>query len=1160
MTRRQFISGSLASAVLLWGGAFAEAFAGFRVEKTVSDIPYGPIPALTPVGMSLKDGLMLKNGKPYFWIGLGDGPAATQQGPCGMWLTWLQDVDALTLDHGMGTRITEDPDGTAVVSSSVSTSIQTWRREAVRLGLMTDFFHSWSMTSSRSRDVVKMTERHPDLKEVVHNYGHYMGCDAGYPEGVDILVNRRAALGDYLRADPGTAYMELCREPGPEPGNRRAYEGFRAYAKRKYGTIGEASRIWRIPYASWDDVVPPHLDRQRWKFRGAIEVYLRRLFLKREYPEIYWDWIGWMQQDLAKSVRDEIAALHARIPGVPFTIDVRGHTSRHDSYAAFVPEAIDPSEDLFSIHNTSHPFCYGGRPYDPATVTDTSTFPFLGMNYFRVNTKGAIMNSEDIISVARTPTTDKEMMKANCLGQLVSGPWKFKEDPSGRGERGAYVKPDYDDSSWDDITVPGTWDSDPRHQGYGGVAWYRKAFTVPGAFRADHEDGSRIFQLLGRGVAQEGAVWLNGVKLGDVRGWSKPYSFDVGGHLKYGAKNVLVWRVDGRGKSENGLRFESYILAADMLSKPEPFNERQFRHLVFSQLFEGLSGVMVWHWHDDALRAYQPKLHAQAQTVAEAALPYLRYRRGKVAYLYSYRNQPGLPAAHENTHVGYLDFACASEFLGHKPDVFGEARFCEEVTPARYPLLLVPYARFVEDETYAHFKKYVEAGGTAVVTDDSLVRTYSRYAETDIRAYAGQVPSVTRRGKGRIVYVPGHPFMDELFPVLAPYMPEPEVKIASATKGERPLIERLFVGSESRRTLYLCNWGGLDHALSVALPDGCGDWQVTSVVGTFARGTDGTLSVTVPSGDVAIAILDKPGCERVKTRLVSPLRQRKFDELRAMLGRFVKPEESDVLFLRNSSGRGGFRMGAELLPEYVRAAEALGLKCAQSDPKTWTAETLRGRKLVVLVESNSNAFFKDGAKKPFWDMIDAYVKEGGAVMAVSAQSGTANVDGLILRNSGRFGVCVPWGTPMVRAAGRSAFGDPFQFHAEGRAESPLAAEVGKVLVGITRTMSVPKRSKRDPKPTLACVPAVTAPADAESGAGGMVAATVENGAGRMAFFTDALLFQPFRIEHDDNANLLVNTIGWLTERPVDAALRAKFRANLFLTEKDLVSIEQEDGW
>ena len=1143
--RRLVLFGTLALAT----GLVAAEAKSFRVETFKPDIPYGPIPALRPVGMSLKDGLMLKDGKPHFWIGTGDGPAASQQGPFGLWLTWLQASDAVTLNHGMKTSVREDTNGTAVVSSSTDVGIQTWRREAVRLGLFTDFFHSWGF-SRRNGDNAKVVEKHPDLKEILHDYGHYMGCDPGHADGVDILVNRRASAGEYIRRDPGTAYMELCREPGPEPKNRRAYEGFRAYAQKKYGTLEEACRVWRVPYASWDEVVPPHLDRKRWKFKGAVEVYLRRLFVRREHPEIYWDWIGWMQQDLAKSVRDEIDALHARLPGVPFTIDVRGHTSRHDSYAALVPEWIDPSEDLFSLHNTTQAYAYDGKPYDAPSVTLSTTFPFMGMSYFRTNTKGALVNAEDIISVAHTPNADTERMRANCLGQLVSGPWKFTEDPTGKGSNGRYVRVDFDDSSWDDIAVPGTWDTDKRHEGYGGVAWYRKTFQVKGSFRADHDDGSRIFKLIGRGVAQEGEAWLNGHKLGSVRGWSKQYAFDVGNYLNYGGKNVLVWRVDGRGKSENGLRFESYILADDMLSKPQPFDERQFRHLVFSQMFQGLSGAWVWHWHDDGIRDYQPLLHAQAQTVAAAALPSVRTRRGKVAYLYPYRNQPGLPAAHEGTHVGYLDFACAAEFLGQKPDVFGEEAFRREVTPERYPVLLVPYAKTVEGATYAHFKDYVEKGGTAVVTDDSLVRTYERYAETDIRTCGNW-------GKGRVVRVPGHPLMDELFPLLAPYLPAPEVAVESANGGERALIERVFAGTDDRKTLYLCNWGGLDHPLAVTLPAAVRDWAVTSVVGSFGRAADGRLSVTVPAGDVAVAILDRPGCARVKPPVVSPLRMRKFDELKAMLGRFVPVERADVLFLRNSSGRGGFRMGAELMPEYVRAAEALGLTCAQSDPKTWTAETLKGKKLVVLAESNSNAFFKYDAKKPFWDMIDAYVREGGAVLVVSAQSGTTNVDGLILRNAARYGVQVPWGSPFAQDLKHMAFGDAYQFHADAVAASPLCAEVSKVLVGNTRTMSYPKKSRKEPNPPRG-EPVVVVPDGAETGAGSPVVATAHFGAGRMVFCADALLFQPFRIEHDDNANLLLNAFGWLTGRPVDAALRAAFRKGLYLTEADLRQVAEEE--
>ena len=58
--------------------------------------------------------------------------------------------------------------------------------------------------------------------------------------------------------------------------------------------------------------------------------------------------------------------------------------------------------------------------------------------------------------------------------------------------------------------------------------------------------------------------------------------------------------------------------------------------------------------------------------------------------------------------------------------------------------------------------------------------------------------------------------------------------------------------------------------------------------------------------------------------------------------------------------------------------------------------------------------------------------------------------------------------------------------------------------------------------------------------------------------TDPMMFQPFRIEHGDNANLLLNAVGWLARRPVTDAMREKFRKSLFLTEADLKRIKADE--
>jgi hypothetical protein len=225
------------------------------VKEPEKSIPYGPIPAVAPVGMSLADGVMLKEGRPYFWIGQGDGPGAYQEGPAGLWLACLQGADGVTLYEGMKVSVAADGDGSVTVAPTTDIGIQSWRREAVRLGLLTDFFHGGNYNSNDPSHPV--IQSNAELAEAMCSYGHYLSVDSGHPLGRKINVAKRKAVSDYLMDQPDTGYMELCREPGPDPHNRRAYEVFREFAKRKYGTLAEADAVWGTRHASWEDVVPP---------------------------------------------------------------------------------------------------------------------------------------------------------------------------------------------------------------------------------------------------------------------------------------------------------------------------------------------------------------------------------------------------------------------------------------------------------------------------------------------------------------------------------------------------------------------------------------------------------------------------------------------------------------------------------------------------------------------------------------------------------------------------------------------------------------------------------------------------------------------------------------------------------------------------------------
>lgn len=1133
--------------------AAASCFADFRVVPPQTDVPYAPVKQLTPVGLSLKDGVMYKQRLPHFWMGNGDADASTQQGHSGIWLAWLQGADAVTLNHGMRVHAKRVDEKTVEVWDVPDLAIQCWRREAVRLGLLCNFFHSHEPGTGGqtvSGDAYKLSLADPELHEVYYHVGHHLGWDTGSDRGLDFSLTHRSALFNYLKNDPLTAYMEIAREPGANPTNERVRRDFRAWAQKKYGDLAAADAIWGVQHESWDDVQPPHLDKKRFPAKKSYEDILMRNRARNEAPLFYADWHRFLQDDTTRMMDRELTALRKLAPWAPVTVDVRGHTSRDDSYAAFVPERISPFVDLFSIHYGTLFYDFGNRPWDRASVLSETAAPLLWESYFRVNSDGAIVNSENIFGDARAALSDVDRMRENDMGQLCRQKWRIARDSGVWRETRKWSEPDFDDSTWDEITVPGCWDHEmgTAYEGFRGTCWLRRTFTVSGARKQDFVDGSCVFKLIGRGVAQQGDVWLNGHKLNQkkVAGWSSPYSFDVGAFINWGGRNVLVWRVDGMDKSDNGLRFESYILTSDQLSKPVPHDERMARFMLFQHLMGGMSGNWMWHWHGDGIRAYSPRLKAQLNAVAEAVLPELRHRRGKVAYLFAYNNGPGLPFGGDDRH--FIDYYDALVFAGANPDAFGEERFRRDVTPEKYPLLVVPMMALVEDATYAHFKDYVAGGGTAIVTDGSFLKTTARYAATDFADYVKKGDF----GKGRVVMMSSKQELGGLIDAVRPYLPADELVVTPAASAEKPLIERILCGNADRQVLYLANWGGLEQKLDIKLPAAVAGWRLTPVVGSFVGGA----RVTVPPQDVAVAILTRPGAQALAAPKVSPVRQAKLDELAAQLAKLVPCEKADVVFVGSSvkgpGSRGGRVMGLEKHPEILRVLARFGLTWGEVSTKGIKPECLASAKLVILPEGNSNAGVKPdrNAKGPLRGILEDFVRRGGSLLVLTDSAGSRNCDALALREiANTFGVTkAKAGAPRDDANG--SFGDPFQVVSADIPASPLSEGVKQVqLYRLCPLRAVGRKQ----------LPEGVKPFSVVNVKGGSAAMAGTCGEGRFFICSDISVFAPLRIDRADNAALLANTLGWLLKRPADDAARKQCREGLFLTERDYRRILAEEA-
>jgi hypothetical protein len=133
-------------------------------------------------------------------------------------------------------------------------------------------------------------------------------------------------------------------------------------------------------------------------------------------------------------------------------------------------------------------------------------------------------------------------VKAEDLRKIVSlsGSWKFSI-----GDDSKWANPSYDDSSWDQITVPGKWE-DQGYNDYNGYAWYRKTFKVN-----DIPANTTIYLMMGR-IDDADVVYLNGKEVG--RNGTFPPNFITAydrirkyaipaDYLKEGSDNVISVKV-----------------------------------------------------------------------------------------------------------------------------------------------------------------------------------------------------------------------------------------------------------------------------------------------------------------------------------------------------------------------------------------------------------------------------------------------------------------------------------------------------------------------------------------------------------------------------------------------------------------------------------------
>ncbi len=143
------------------------------------------------------------------------------------------------------------------------------------------------------------------------------------------------------------------------------------------------------------------------------------------------------------------------------------------------------------------------------------------------------------------------------IRQNLNVGWLFERQAHGSGALGSFdretadaatIEPrfqgasnrDYDDSSWNRVNLPHTWNAydvmDEQPGYWRGIGWYRKHFRVDPKYA-----GKRI-SIQFEGVNQTAEVWLNGKYLGSHKGGYTGFSFEI--VPRFDEDNVLTVKVD----------------------------------------------------------------------------------------------------------------------------------------------------------------------------------------------------------------------------------------------------------------------------------------------------------------------------------------------------------------------------------------------------------------------------------------------------------------------------------------------------------------------------------------------------------------------------------------------------------------------------------------
>lgn len=212
--------------------------------------------------------------------------------------------------------------------------------------------------------------------------------------------------------------------------------------------------------------------------------------------------------------------------------------------------------------------------YDPSVPGE---YEFKGVPVIEKETK--VINPDGLYaSLTVTVTKNGEYLAGRQTYNICSD-WKFK-----KGSISAASQKDFDDSRWEGVSIPHTWNAldgqDGGNNYYRGEGWYRKTL----AWDAAYENKRIYIEFLGAGSQAE--MYVNGSSVGTHKGAYTAFRFDITDALVPGQDNVLAVKVNNANAQE---------IAPVLGGGP------MFDFTLFGGIYRGVSLVVTDPVHADTL-------------------------------------------------------------------------------------------------------------------------------------------------------------------------------------------------------------------------------------------------------------------------------------------------------------------------------------------------------------------------------------------------------------------------------------------------------------------------------------------------------------------------------------------------------------------------------